>query len=369
MRVVELSTFHERCGIATYTEALVDALRDRGATTFVLAPRLPAGAKATGEQPARFWSRNRASLGEALATFREIRRLAPDVVHAQLTLGLFSPRFVLALASACRAARLPFVATLHERRGNDLPRRLRFRRLLFALRGVELVVHNTEHAAELGGRAVRVIPHGIRPPVAGQLALQKRALGLDPDLPVIAHFGFIHPDKGIEEVLRAVATLRRGACPGLTYLVCGGAFDSAESRAYLERLRRLARELGIADHVRIGGEFLDDARLIGELGAADWIVLNYRTGNAQGASGAVRHALVAGRPIAVSRAPVFDDVRGSVHSFERPLALELPRLLADSELAGRLVAEARVRAEAESWSRVAERHLELFEELRRRETS
>lgn len=366
MRVVELSTFHEQCGIATYSEALVAALRAEGARVDVLAPRLALGSPARGEQPLRVWDKRRASLRQAFRAFREIRRRDADVVHLQVSLGLVSSRFVLALSRACRCAGIPLVATLHERRGGGFVRDLRLARMLLALEGAALVVHNHAHAAELERRTAHVIPHGIPEPAPRELAEAKRALGLDPTTAVVAHFGFIHPDKGIDAVLHAVAELRQRRGMELHYLVCGGTFPSATSRRYLERLRRTASELGIGPHVTIRGEFLDEASLSRQLGAADLVLLNYRTGRAQATSGAVRHAFTAGRPIAVSRAPVFDDVRDAVLTLDAPLVDAIPRLVADRRLQAELTERARLRARVEGWSRVAARHLGLFEALTRR---
>ena len=68
------------------------------------------------------------------------------------------------------------------------------------------------------------------------------------------------------------------------------------------------------------------------------VVLNYRTGNAQGSSGAVTRALGSGRPVAVSEAPVFDDVRGAVHTLRGDLATALGQALQDDDLAEQTMA-------------------------------
>ena len=79
-----------------------------------------------------------------------------------------------------------------------------------------------------------------------------------------------------------------------------------------------------------------------ELSAADWILLNYATDTSQGASGAVRRALSSGRPVAVSRAPIFDDVREAVHTIgDGPLAPAIAGLFNDQ-----LAQDARARAQA-----------------------
>lgn len=362
MRIAWLSSWHERCGIATYSESLVAELRER-ADVHVIAPRRIAGDEGRGEQPARLWNRNRAFAFEALRVREAVRALRPDVVHLQVNLSLYSSRFLFALVRLLRRDGLPVVATLHGRGGGSLGRRFKVQRLLLALRPADLVVHTEAHREELSRARVSVIPHGIDPPISWgnerSKADARAELGIDPSRPVLAHFGFLVPDKGVAEVMRAVAKLRR-AHPGILYWVCGAVHQTGESRAYFEELRHLARELSIDDALHLTGEFVPMDRALVELAAADVIVLNYLTGGHQGASGAARRALASGRPVAVSEAPIFDDVRDAVHTLRPPLEESIAAFLDRPELAQSTTERARRFCDDHSWRRVAERHLTLY---------
>ncbi len=360
MRLAMLTTFHERCGIATYAEALIGAL-ERNLDVTVLSPRRLAGDDGIGEQPPRLWNRNRAFAFEALRVRRAVLAARPDVVHLQVNLSLYSSRFLFALVRLLRRD-VPVVATLHGRGGGSLGRRFKIARLALGLAPAELVVHTTAHRDELGRDRVTVIPHGIDPVTPRTRAEARAELGIDPERPVLAHFGFLVPDKGVQEVLRAVAELR-ARHPRLLYWVAGAVYGSEESRAYAAALRREAAALGIEDAVHFAGEFLPKERAILELTAADWVVLNYASGGNQGASGAVRFALTSGRPVAVSRAPIFDDVAPGVHRMEGPLAPALERLLGDAALADATLERGRAFAAAQSWARVAEAHAVLYARL------
>ena len=72
MRIALLSSFHEKCGIATYSESLAAELEKR-ATVRVFSPRRIAGDDGIGPQPPRLWNRNRAFGVEA---FRVTDRLS-----------------------------------------------------------------------------------------------------------------------------------------------------------------------------------------------------------------------------------------------------------------------------------------------------
>lgn len=363
MRVALLSTFGETCGIATYSEALVASLPEHGIEPVVLSPHLRPGDGPRGPQPPRIWRRDHATFLQALQTFRKLREARAELVHVQLSLGLNSPRFLYALSKLCARANLPLIVTLHDRDGGNRFRRWKFRRTLFALRDATLIVHEPDQRVELGRDRVHVVPHGIwsipeRPPEDA-----KRELGLPEAAPIVAHFGFLHPDKGIEEVLRAIAELRARDLPNLAYRVCGGTFPTEASRAYLARLKAEVRELGLESAVHLTGEFLSEERTTLELQAADLLVLNYRTGNNQGASGAGRRALAVGRALAVSQAPIFDDMRGAVHTLEGPLSEEIRALLQEPERCQALAAQSRAYREARSWSRIALAHAELYRAL------
>lgn len=363
MRVALLSTFGETCGIATYSEALAEALAGQGAETIVLSPRLRRGDGPRGPQPPRIWKRDRASLLDAARTFRELRRAQAQVAHIQVSMGLSSPRFLYALALLCRRAGLPLLATLHERGGGRALRRFEFKRTLLALRSADLIVHEQDQRAELARERVHVIPHGIWsiPEISREEA--RRELGIAPPGPLLAHFGFLHPDKGIEDVLEAVARLRAGAFPQLGYRVCGGTFPTGPSREYLARLRQRVEALGLKDAVHLTGEFLSERQVTLEMQAADLLLLNYRTGNNQGASGAGRRALAAGRPLAVSQAPIFDDMRQAVHTLEGPLEHEVAQLLGHPARLSEVAARGRSYCRTRSWSHVAEAHLALYRRL------
>jgi glycosyltransferase involved in cell wall biosynthesis len=364
MRVALLTTFHETCGIASYSEALMAGLRATGVDVRVLAPKLAPGDVPRGSQPPRLWNRNRAFGFEAVRVFAAIRELGPDVVHAQVNPSLYSSRLLFTLALLLDRARIPMVATLHGRPGGALGRAFKMARLHLGLRHAHLIVHSEAHQRELARDGITVIPHGIERVHAIDRREARAALGLSATDTVVAHFGFLGPDKGVHEVLGAVAQLRARGHGDLHYWISGAVLNgSDESRRYFESLRRRAAELRITDHVHLTGEFVPHERALLELAASDWVVLAYQTGSHQGASGAARTALTSGSPAAVSRASIFDDIREATHTLAGPLDRALDQLLADRELRDRTAARARRFCEENSWENVAKRHAELYRDL------
>jgi glycosyltransferase involved in cell wall biosynthesis len=98
-------------------------------------------------------------------------------------------------------------------------------------------------------------------------AAARRALGLDPEAPVVAVLGRISDWKGQDVLVRALA-----APPlqnrGVIGLLAGEPWPGAEER--LERVVSLARELGVGDRLQIAG-FVADVDTV--YGAADVVAV------------------------------------------------------------------------------------------------
>jgi glycosyltransferase involved in cell wall biosynthesis len=99
--------------------------------------------------------------------------------------------------------------------------------------------------------AVVANPVDLRRFAPADVAEAKTRLGLDPDRPVVAFFGFLYASKGYREFLQAAGLVRRRGIEA-TYLVVGGAVRSA---AYFKSSTgRTLERLGIAQ------DFETDAR-------------------------------------------------------------------------------------------------------------
>ena len=118
-----------------------------------------------------------------------------------------------------------------------------------------MLVHNTRLAEELRDEeaevAVDVVEMGVpEPPVAVTAGHRVRAsLGISPDVVLFAAFGKVTPEKRVEQVLRALASL-----PSETpwhMMLCGDEVDHYDSRAD-------ARGFGVSDRVTVTGYIHED---------------------------------------------------------------------------------------------------------------
>jgi glycosyltransferase involved in cell wall biosynthesis len=180
------------------------------------------------------------------------------------------------------------------------------------------------------------------PPVVGS-----RRDGSDPADPVrLLSVGRLHPKKGFDILLRALARLRRHAV--LTLVGYG-----AEER----RLRELAEALGLGDRVRWAGQ-LDQRAVLARYRESDLFVLASRIagdGDRDGLPNVVVEALSQGLPVVASRVSalpeiVEDGLHGRLVPPEDPAALAaaLDALIRDPALRQEMGA-AGLRRVAEGW--------------------
>lgn len=297
MRILFVSPFPPaRDGIGSYTQSMMAALRARGHETRVVVPRAQPG------QP-----------GDVLGVLRPghpdldaVRSWSPDVIHVQFAVAGFGTRIrtLLSWLRLLRAGgRVPVVATMHEvtRDTGTLrgPGRALYRKL--AGHCDHVIVHTRSAFSALTGELgvpagrVTVIPHPeARPPRPVSSAAQLRShFGLD-DAEVLLAFGFVHVDKGLDDLVRALRAVRESGTPldRVRLVVAGtvrprqGLFRLFElrDRLHLARVTRMARRGGLAGTIVHTG-YVPEADVAGWFQAAAAVVLPYRRTEQSGVAG------------------------------------------------------------------------------------
>jgi glycosyltransferase involved in cell wall biosynthesis len=357
-----------RCGIATFTTDLADALDViPDVETVVVAMNAP------GEQH-RYPPRVQCEVSQGdLESYRHgadfLNNNRIDVVSVQHEYGIFGGKSGGHLLELLRALRMPVITTLHTVLEAPSPEQREVLETIAAL-SRRLVVMSDDAAALLARvhhvdpSKIDVIPHGIPgvPPGAS-----KELLGLE-ERPVILTFGLLSPDKGIEYVIEAMpAVVDRH--PTALYVVLGATHPhvrAQQGEAYRQRLVSLAERLGVTEHVTFDNRFVSRDELMHFLGAADLYVTPYLN-EAQSTSGTLAYALGAGK--AVISTPyryareLLADGRGVLVPWRDAAAIsralnelieDVPRRLEMQQRAARL-------GEAMSWPLVAQRYVQTFE--------
>lgn len=134
-----------------------------------------------------------------------------------------------------------------------------------------------------------------RPLPADERAAARDQFGYGPDDIVLVHHGILHPNKGNDLIIRALAEVRL-EFPHLRFLLVG---DGPE----MDRLRRLVQELNLTDVCTLTGWLPTLADVCRALNAGD-IGLVMRTGAESDdfhMTGALVHAMACGLPILAAR--------------------------------------------------------------------
>ena len=343
------------CGVSDYVVRLVGALGERVEPVVVAAA--PAEAPFEVLTPCSDWR-----LLDVLRVVALLGRLEPDVVHVQYAPVSFRWRPAAHLLSLL--IRRPVVVTAHE--VDALP----WRDAL--VRYAEATIATTrQHAARLrAARRLQIVPIGpnIQPPPGDprQLAAQaRRAWRIPEAAPLVVFFGFLHPVKGLEYLLRAFRQVR-DRYPDARLVLAGGwqslALPGQEGQAYRDRLLELGDALGLAAAVQLTG-YLADADVSELLFAADVVALPFTYGLGF-KSGSLLAALAHGAPVLGTFGPgessPCDYMLRVPPRDASALAESLLDLLGDPSGRHRLAEAGQHAAAPFAWSAIAQAHLDLY---------
>jgi len=289
---------------------------------------------------------NKWDTGPIVRHLRVVRKLRPDIFHANLWTTVRGQYGVIA-ALLARGVRTVVVEQAPLPTDSPLQRflkRLTSRRVSAHVAVGERSARAVEEAVGLPSGSVRTIYNGV--PDVPVDPLPRRANG-----PVIGAVGRLSQEKGYDLAIRALPNL-----PGSTLVLVG---DGSER----VRLVALSAELGVSDRVDLVG-WSDEPRRY--LPGFDAFVLPSRQ---EGFPLAVVEAMLAGVPVvaadvgSVSEA-VVEAETGFLVPRDDPAALtdRLRQLISDSELAQKMGRNGRERAKAHF---TAEAMARSFEELYR----
>jgi len=289
-----------RCGIATFTTDLADAIctefPDPGCS--VVAMNDPGMRHAYGERVRFEIAESDLSSYRRAADFLNVG--TTDVLSVQHEYGIFGGKagsYVLALL---REIRVPIVTTLHtivgepsvdQRRVMDAVVRLSTRLVVMSRHGAALL-HDVHGAPQ---DKIDIIPHGI--PGLPRGPASKAQLGLE-GKSVILTFGLLSPDKGIEYVIEALPRVVERH-PDVMYVVVGATHPHVKERsgeAYRRELAQLARRLGVDSNIIFHDRFVSLPELVEFLSAADIYTTPYLNPE-QTTSGTLAYAVGAGKAV------------------------------------------------------------------------
>jgi polysaccharide biosynthesis protein PslF len=296
-RTAFVSTYPPQlCGIATFTQDLATAVGSH-AIVAIQSPELFGSPIPGVDRGIR-----RDMPGDYARAAAWLDASGSQVVSIQHEYGIWGGPDGARVLDLVRALRRPSVATLHTVLQH--PTASQHRILSELVRAVAATVVMSASAARLlthvygvAPSHVEIVPHGAPALPLVDPESVKPELGLA-GRTVVLSFGLLGPGKGYESVIAALPALV-AAVPDVLYVIVGATHPDLlrrEGESYRRSLETLAESLGVADHVRFEGRFVEAAELHRWLLAADIFVTPYPNLE-QIVSGTLSYAMSAGKAI------------------------------------------------------------------------
>ncbi|MHB8540047.1 MAG: glycosyltransferase family 4 protein [Candidatus Acidiferrales bacterium] len=363
-----------RCGIATFTTDLCDAIHAEYGATELLA--LPVNDTDEGyEYPDRvrfeLSENNVASYREA-ADFLNFNNV--DLVCLQHEYGIYGGRAGAHILELLRRLQMPIITTLHTVLRDPDPDQRAVMEEIAALSD-RLVVMSQNSADilrevfDVSPNKIDLIPHGIPDLPFTDPNSHKDSFGAE-GKSVLLTFGLLSPNKGLENVIQALPGIL-SRHKNVVYMISGVTHPHIlrrEGDKYRNSLQNLAKELDVEDHVIFRNRFESPEDLVKLIGAADIYITPYKQ-KAQVVSGTLAYAFSAGKAIIstpyLHATELLDNERGALVPFDDPQAIAAKTIALLDDDTGRHAMRRRAYLYARDmvWTRVAQKYMKSFENI------
>jgi len=319
-----------KCGIATFTTDLCDAI----AAGYGAAGLMIAAVNDTQSSycyPARVqFEIEEADISSYRATANSLNASNVDLVCLQHEYGIYGGNAGSYVVELLKHLTMHVVTTLHTvLRKPDPDQRIVTQQI--AAHSNRLIVMSEYSSRVLqdvfgvSGERIDLIPHGIPelPFVEPDVYKDSLAIG---GKDVLLTFGLLSPNKGFENVIRALPDILRRH-RNVVYVIAGATHPhvwAREGDRYRVQLQALAKELGVEKEVIFHNRFFSPEEMAAVVGSADIYITPY-CHEAQAVSGTLAYAMGAGKAIISTpywhAAELLDDRRGVLVPFEAPEAI------------------------------------------------
>ncbi|MBC3806254.1 glycosyltransferase [Undibacterium seohonense] len=299
-----LSTWNARCGIANYSQSLVQAIPQN--RLLILANHIAERVEIDGPNVIRCWNASDSeSLDYVLETALE-QGLKSIVI--QYNFSFFTLNTLALFIRRLKSEGISVFIFFHSTADVVLPEQTKsLRTIQHELQMVDRIfVHGIDDMNRLKawGLLDNVIyfPHGI-PRAQNQ---SSEPIALDSQEIVIASYGFLLPHKGILELIEAFAMLLDQRS-NLHLLLLNAIYPVSVSQDLARQCRARITQLQLQDKITFISDFLTEAETQQLLSESDVIVFPYQE-TQESSSAAVRVGLAARKPVVVTPLSIFEDV-------------------------------------------------------------
>ena len=363
------------CGIATFTTDLCTALAAEygEGRLFAIPVNDPDSSYDYPQQVRLELAQEDVASYERAADFLNFN--SNDLVCLQHEYGIYggaAGRYILTLL---RRLKMPLVTTLHTvLREPDANQRIVLEEIaqlsdrLIVMSDLAAQLLREVYGVPVG--KIDVIPHGVPEMSFMDPNYYKDKFGTE-GKSVLLTFGLLSPNKGIENVIRALpAILARH--PNVTYIVSGVTHPHIrrhEGERYRESLQALAAELRVSSQLILNNRFVSTEELVEHVGAADIYITPYRQ-EAQIVSGTLAIALGAGKAIVSTpywhAKELLAEKRGVLVPFDNPgaIAEAVIALLENDAERHAMRKRAYLHSRGTTWPKTARAYMATFQRAR-----
>jgi glycosyltransferase involved in cell wall biosynthesis len=363
------------CGIATFTTDLCAAISTECGSARLLA--LPVNDTAEGyDYPDRVrWSlaQDDVRAYRDAAEFLNFNNI--DMVCLQHEYGIFGGPAGSHILHLLRALKMPVVTTLHTVLREPNPDQMLVMEEIAELSDRLIVMSQLssqflQEIFKVPGSKIDMVPHGVPDLPFLDPNFYKDRFGVEGKA-VLLTFGLLSPNKGIENVIRALPQIL-SKHNNVAYIVAGATHPHIlrrEGDKYRASLQALAKEMGVESRVIFHNRFVSPEEMVEFIGAADIYITPYRH-EAQVVSGTLAYALGAGKAIISTpywhAIELLDDRRGALVPFQNPEAIahKTIELLDTPAIRHAMRKRAYLFAREMVWKRVAQGYMESFSRVR-----
>lgn len=291
-----------QCGIATFTTDLCEAIATESDTTNCFAI-----AVTDNEEGYAYPDRVRLELiHQDILTYRRaadfLNLSDVDTVCLQHEYGIYGGPAGSHILTLLRELHMPVVTTLHTVLEKPDPTQLKVMREIGQLSDRLVVMSKRavgylENIYGIPADKIDFIPHGIPDVPFVDPHFYKDKFGVEGKT-VLLTFGLLSANKGIENVIKALPTIK-ATHPDVMYMVVGATHPHVrrnEGEVYRDSLKKLAQDLDVAENVQFIDKFVSLDELVEYIGAADIYVTPYQNPE-QIVSGTLAYTIGAGKAV------------------------------------------------------------------------
>jgi glycosyltransferase involved in cell wall biosynthesis len=364
-----------QCGIATFTTDLCAALTAEygNGRIFAIPVNDPESSYQYPEQVRLELEQEDLTSYERAAEFLNFN--GNDLVCVQHEYGIYGGIAGSHILTLLHKLKMPVVTTLHTvLRNPDSNQRMVLEEI--ARLSDRLVVMSEQAALFLRevyavpNEKIDIIPHGVPDFQFMDPNYYKDRFGAE-GKSVLLTFGLLSPNKGIENVIRALPVILTKH-PNVVYIVSGVTHPHIrrhEGERYREELLAMAEQLGVSSNLILVNRFVSAEELVEHVGAADIYITPYRQ-EAQIVSGTLAIALGAGKAIVSTpywhAKELLADDRGVLVPFENPAAIAeaVLRLLDNDGERHAMRKRAYLHSRETIWPKTARKYMASFQRAR-----